>query len=828
MPLKSPGHHSGRTKKLGSSPSTSGGRLGEERYEEVHVPLNDDAAEKTERRRSGGSSSRRRSGLGLNAPKTRAVIGAAGDGYSEGLSGKGLLTQVLSPEELNRQYEEWMKIAADNKINANNTWDVALIDVFHNMTLLREGDSINFQKASCTLDGCVKIYTSRVDSFASETGRLLSGLSDANRQESRRNRMADEDEEGDEENEDGEGDSSGRKGGKRRRARMARGDTTLEKNFDRITLKKYDLEFSVDPLFQKTSADFDEGGARGLLLNHLSTHGDLRIVFDAGDVATTLGDEPSSKSMAKNGKEEEEGDNKATNDPTVVIRHDESEEGKEGEEEEDDDGQSIRIDSETFQDPRMIKMDVSRLQQKFIPSMKAFEAGKLCAPLANFTFTTDSTFDTAFLKALLEEDAAEPEGRAEASEGIEAFFGSDHELDDLLGDGGYGEGEEGQGLLDGEMEKGLQEGARSGEGESEELNRLQGPHFTKNDLVLSMVNNTDDLCSYFDASLTKNWAGPEHWRLVRPSGNSGKEDGHGKAGGDGEGTASKAKKTKEVQLVDFSEEGEDVSTEILFTKSTATMNLPRSQLKSLGKHLLPEDLHFTTKDFFSLFLKQTVMVTSRGRRWVDDPASIVTREEAETLAQSESGWEPQEDRGMGIEGEDGMTGGYVDDMGEGDDGMSTQPSSSNGPGVSEDGNFTAADNSRFFHEDDEVDDFAELVAETRKVKPIQISFAKTAKRVDVRLLKENIWSEMSKKKGSFSGDLDQARKEEGEEEEEEDRLQGDQEFTKVIGSLKHVYPERKMKDISVSFCFICLLHLANENNLDIEGMPDMANLMIRQ
>lgn len=86
------------------------------------------------------------------------------------------------------------------------------------------------------------------------------------------------------------------------------------------------------------------------------------------------------------------------------------------------------------------------------------------------------------------------------------------------------------------------------------------------------------------------------------------EDGHGKAGGDGEGTASKAKKTKEVQLVDFSEEGEDVSTEILFTKSTATMNLPRSQLKSLGKHLLPEDLHFTTKDFFSLFLKQTVMV----------------------------------------------------------------------------------------------------------------------------------------------------------------------------------------------------------------------------
>lgn len=45
------------------------------------------------------------------------------------------------------------------------------------MTLLRDGDSINFQKASCTLDGCVKIYTSRVDSVDTETRKLLHGLS---------------------------------------------------------------------------------------------------------------------------------------------------------------------------------------------------------------------------------------------------------------------------------------------------------------------------------------------------------------------------------------------------------------------------------------------------------------------------------------------------------------------------------------------------------------------------------------------------------------------------------------------------------------------------
>ena len=33
-----------------------------------------------------------------------------------------------------------LKIAADNKINVNNTWDLALIDYFADMTLLRDGE----------------------------------------------------------------------------------------------------------------------------------------------------------------------------------------------------------------------------------------------------------------------------------------------------------------------------------------------------------------------------------------------------------------------------------------------------------------------------------------------------------------------------------------------------------------------------------------------------------------------------------------------------------------------------------------------------------------
>lgn len=95
-------------------------------------------------------------------------------------------------------FEEWMKMATDNKINATNSWNFALIDYFHDMSLLKEGDGVNFQKASCTLDGCVKIYTSRVDSVATETGKLLSGLADSRDSKKKR----DEGEEGEEDEED--------------------------------------------------------------------------------------------------------------------------------------------------------------------------------------------------------------------------------------------------------------------------------------------------------------------------------------------------------------------------------------------------------------------------------------------------------------------------------------------------------------------------------------------------------------------------------------------------------------------------------------------------
>lgn len=53
-------------------------------------------------------------------------------------------------------------------------------------------------------------------------------------------------------------------------------------------------------------------------------------------------------------------------------------------------------------------------------------------------------------------------------------------------------------------------------------------------------------------------------------------------------------------------------------------------------------------------------------------------------------------------------------------------------------------------------------------------------------------------------------------------------FTEVMNDLKSVYPKNIMDDISTSFCFICLLHLANEKGLVIEKTPELLELEIRK
>lgn len=127
---------------------------------------------------------------------------------------------------------------------------------------------------------------------------------------------------------------------------------------------------------------------------------------------------------------------------------------------------------------------------------------------------------------------------------------------------------------------------------------------------------------------------------------------------------------------------------------------------------------------------------------------------------------------------------------------------------------------------------SQLVAEPKRVKATHLNYARSAKRVDVHELKENIWKELIEGPPSLpNSPVASPRREPARaatpmspsmsmsQEQPIPSSQGQKEhkFTDVVLGLKKFYPQQKLKDISVPFCFICLLHLANEQNLTIEN-----------
>lgn len=212
------------------------------------------------------------------APNGNKVLaGGPVAGHKQG-AGVGM----LSSGELKMMLGQCLKMASENKITAKNTWGLPLIE--HLEDLIRDdqnasGRNTNFQKASVTLDAGVKIYSYRVDSVHTETFKMLGGLG-------RASGPGDEDEGGQGELGDGGvGQASPSK--RKRRGGDLNPEATLESSLEALNVKKFDLAFAVDPLFHKTSAQFDEGGARGLLLNNLSVYQGCNLVFDSLDVPDT-------------------------------------------------------------------------------------------------------------------------------------------------------------------------------------------------------------------------------------------------------------------------------------------------------------------------------------------------------------------------------------------------------------------------------------------------------------------------------------------------------------------------------------------------------------
>lgn len=651
-------------------------------------------------------------GPGSRAASHRVVSQGLARTQQRALDGQAPALQVD-----NTSFEEWMKMATDNKINASNTWSFALIDYFHDMSLLRSdsGDgSINFQKASCTLDGCVKVWTSRVDSVVVETGRLMSGLQDED--------VADD--EAPTHDADGDDEEDGERPKRRQKAR----ETTLAKNYAQLQVKQFDLEFAVDPLFRKTSADFDEGGAGGLLMNHLHVDDHLKVVFDASDAVE-----------GKEGPAEGEAEQVEGNEAPAEGEGEQAEEGT-GEAERPA-SPSAPATPTTPTAPASPASpapstptgapDYSRLKALLLgaaastnPGAPADDLGavladRVMAPsIASFRFAADD--DTQLDMSL---DEPEPEPPVEPAPDVDPL--PEPELDFFAGepaDDPAGEPADDPGAAH-EFDVALESAAPR--------------------------NAQDMLFDYFDNRVKRNWAGPEHWKMSRV---------HRAKPQAADPDVPRVRRRREVPPIDFSEAGA-VDPRVIFAPSTSRtgIKMPRTQIGA-SVHLLPEDQHYSSKRLMRLFLKpKAAIFLRRAAAQAEEPFSTALFDAPDPYDEELPALAPADDVFL----EDGA-GGEVDS----------------------DDEFLAGDS-------------------LRRVRPEYVEHAKKAKQVDVKRLKDNIWRGL---------DMEHA---------------DEREFGEVISGLAGSYPPARFSEISTSFCFICLLHLANEEGLEVR-VPGGADAPVGQ
>ncbi|KAG2042455.1 condensin complex subunit 2/barren [Suillus americanus] len=738
------------------------------------VNINDDAAEKRRRRKSNKLAVIENAEAG---PSTERQDQAESSKAAQAKLKQQQLNSVAPPPVINvpldvmsSNFEEWMKMATDNKINAANSWNFALIDYFHDMSLLRNNvdNSINFQRASCTLDGCVKIWTSRVDSVGTETGKLLSNLANEGM-------VGEEDDEALSDNPDSQDATQGKK-----KKKSHRPDSTLAKDASQLHSKKLDLEFRVDPLFRKTCEDFDEGGAQGLLMNHLSlgvgSDGGMRVVFDASD------------SMGRVAEDEED------------------------EEEQQED------------------VDISYLRSQFFPDLEVLDDKAISHSLASFSFAKDS--NRMFDDSLYRDDTVDHEGGDEddndpgfgdygadgapmdvdGDRGGQDFFQGDQAVNDdydggdAFGGGDYGGGENESVGAEGDQRHGLGPG-----GAFVPFDPRRAPNERDRVIAITDADGENAMMGYFDKNLMKNWAGPEHWKLrkvVRKP----------------EADAPKTRREKkEAFKIDFLTPAEkDIKTiaKEMFAKVTrgAGITLPSYGGSKTGKkgrssrkakeekrdeHTLPDDMHFSSRQLVTLFLKPKFSLKMRGQpvRFNEDGDGEV---DEQFWAQAAANQAAERAAAENDETGDGLNIPFNTQFFDND--------YDDGPGFDDgfDGDGAAMEDAG------EQDLLAATQGQTRRVRPEFVNYAKRAKRVDVRKLKENIWKGLDIKVGKPK-------------EEEEDNmdvddtsLTGPEEhrvFSSVISGLQKSYPKDKMEEISTSFCFICLLHLANEQGLKLQTSP---------
>ncbi|NXP51111.1 CND2 protein, partial [Heliornis fulica] len=305
--------------------------------------------------------------------------------------------------------------------------------------------------------------------------------------------------------------------------------------------------------------------------------------------------------------------------------------------------------------------------------------------------------------------------------------------------------------------------------------------------------------SYFSPRTLSMWAGPEHWRF-RPrhkGADSGKE--------------AKRECAKKAFEIDFDEEI-DFSAYFCKTKEPVTLAKSSLELQNTKRTTLPTDFQYDPNRLLQLSLKPGVKVCRQPQRDVLDEEDEIGDYNYDNPSDT-CGFCPALQAADSDDDNDPV--GFVDQMG--DFSLNIHPEDQD------------AEPSRIVgHVNATVYDELNLIAEPQKVNKIQIQYAKTEKKVDMKVLKRNIWDILTAKQKICLSVCLFAKQNEDEGEENPPVAVDKVAFSSITKELSHRLPKTMAKDLSVAIAFFGLLDLASEKNLMLESTEDLSDVLVKQ
>jgi len=311
--------------------------------------------------------------------------------------------------------------------------------------------------------------------------------------------------------------------------------------------------------------------------------------------------------------------------------------------------------------------------------------------------------------------------------------------------------------------------------------------------------------SYFDTKMLSVWAGPKHWKFKPfrrdPVPTLDEE-------------RRKRQKTKEKEKLSFDQLDKDDDPFSIHTNKAMTLPKKTTKLQNKTmlnwteeKNVLPEDPHYSGKDLVKL---ETVI-----------RMNVAPRNNSESQSVDES-------VGDYNYGNANDSQNFCPDMPVTD--QTSYPAMQDS-----DTGLASAESDIFGISTGPADGDIGLVAAPNKVEKVQIGYAKLAKKIDMRKLKHVEWEILNESmasaanKENSTNDLNKTA--------DDDESTSSSQSIKSITSFKDLYhtlqgpsqlPSKMKENLSVPLAFVALLHLCNEQVLELESDSDLKNLLIRK